>query len=400
MILFENKVQCCACGACMNACSKQAIHMKEDEYGFLYPEIDSASCISCGACRRVCAFQNSENKGVPLETYVAVTRNMDILESASGGVFASLATSVMEDGGMVYGSSMEYENGKLIPKHIGISHKDELKKLQGSKYVQSLTGVIYQDVKKQLGTGRYVLFSGTPCQVDALRSYLGKEYSNLLTIDIICHGVPGVLFFQDYIELLEKRLNYEIVNFKFRDKSRGWGLNGTAIYEHGSRAIYCSESSYYTFFLNGDCYRINCYECKYACAHRPGDLSIGDYWGIEHEHPELLIKNGGEIDIIKGVSLILVNTEQGRTYLDRYQSGLKCWKSDFEKAARGNGQMIRPSLLTDYREQILECYQSGGYSAVEEWFQAHYGVSMLTKIKNRIPFSFKRFVKTIILRKE
>lgn len=380
----------------MNVCSKQAIHMKEDEYGFLYPEINLTSCISCGACIRVCAYQHSKREAFPLETYVAVTQNTDILQSSSGGVFASLAASVLEDGGVVYGSSIEYENGKLVPKHIGICHQNELKKLQGSKYVQSLMGTVYQDVKTQLQDGRQVLFSGTPCQVDALQQYLGNARSNLLTVDIVCHGVPGVAFFQDYIKLLENKLKRKIVDFKFRDKSRGWGLNGTAIYGNGSKPIYCSESSYYTLFLQGDCYRLNCYQCKYACAHRPGDLTLGDYWGIEHEHPEILTINGGEIDKDKGVSLILVNTEQGRTYLNRYQSGLKRWKSDFEKIARENGQLRHPTYLTDKREQVLKCYQTGGYAAVEKWFQVNYNVSILMKIRNRIPFRFKQFIKAVI----
>lgn len=172
--------------------------------------------------------------------------------------------------------------------------------MQGSKYVQSSLGNIFKDVQKKLKNDIFVLFSGTPCQVDALKSYLRKDYPNLLTVDIICHGVPSEQFLIDYIHYTEKKIGGEISEFKFRDKSSGWGYNLTAKYIQvdGSTKYYrtaSSDSSYFDMFINSIALRENCYHCKYTNGKRTGDITIGDYWGIGDEHPETLEQNGGRL---------------------------------------------------------------------------------------------------------
>ena len=150
IILFKDKKYCCACGACLNVCTKQAISMQKDEYGFLYPQIDKEKCIKCGLCIKTCAFQNSSLINEPIETYAAQSNNTDLKQSASGGIFASIAQNILNNGGIVYGVAMELIGNKLVVKHIAVNRMQELIKLQGSKYIQSTTERIYQDVKSNL----------------------------------------------------------------------------------------------------------------------------------------------------------------------------------------------------------------------------------------------------------
>lgn len=401
--LFENKSQCCGCGACMNICPRKAIIMKEDKFGFLYPSINSDLCIKCGACKRVCGFQNIEEKNEPMHTYVACTQTTDITQSASGGVFASIAKSFIENNGLVYGVSMELINNELIPMHICVDNIEDLPKLQGSKYVQSKIGNTYTQVKQQLTQGRNVLFSGTPCQVAGLKSFLGnKEYDNLFLIDIVCHGVPSIKFFNSYLRELEHKLKGTIIDFKFRDKSRGWGLVGKVSYlktnnERKSKYVFARESSYYQLFLKGDIYRENCYECKYASQNRPGDITLGDYWGIEKEHPDYLIANGGEFDECKGISCMIVNSAKAEKLIEELSKKILIKESTFEKVARQNGQLVYPTKRSERREEILEKYTEQGYKQIDKWFKSTLGIKFLPIfIIDRVPVSLKKQIRRII----
>ena len=383
--LFKDKKYCCACGACLNICPKQAISMQKDEYGFLYPQIDESKCIKCGLCLKTCAFQNSELKNIPIKTYAAQSDNTDLKESASGGIFASIATNVLREGGVIYGAAMEIENDKLTVRHIAVENDTDLIKLQGSKYVQSSTEKIYQDIKKKLNDNRLVLFSGTPCQVDGLNSYLGKTYDNLITIDIICHGVPNNQMFQDYIALLEEKYKDKIIDFKFRDKTKGWGLTAKGYTAKGYTAIIpANVSSYYYMFLKSYIYRDSCYSCKYACKNRCGDITIGDYWGIERAHPEVLKENEYGLDYKNGISCVIVNTKQGAKALEKYKSDLRLLESVFEKAAKENGQLNHSSnCYKNKREEVLALYKELGYGSVEKALKK---IIMYNFMKNLIKY--------------
>ena len=403
IVLFENKEDCCGCEACVNACPKQAIQMQEDEYGFRYPVIDEEHCVECGKCQTVCAYKTVEETNAPLDTYVACTLNTDIMKSASGGIFASLATSFLEQGGVVYGVSMECMEGQPVPVHICVEKPEDIIKLQGSKYVQSLVGDCYGRIKRQLGEGKKVLFSGTPCQVAGLKEFLGRpKDENLLLVDIICHGVPSVQFFQSYIRELSKKIKGTITDFKFRDKATGWGLVGKAEYvtEKGKKkykTIYARESSYYQFFLKGDIYRENCYKCKYASAHRPGDITLGDYWGIEKEHPEYLTANGGCYDETKGVSCVIVNTAKGKNYMDSLPDTMLRKESTYEKAAKQNGQLRHPTQQSPRRELLLKMYANDGYKAVDAWFVKKNRMKLaIAFVVDRMPVSLKKKMRRML----
>ena len=232
--LYPDKSKCCGCGSCAASCPKNAISMKNDENGFRYPVIDPEKCVDCGICLRSCAFQNIKETNIPLAVDAAVRKDREKLKkSASGGMFAVIAEKIISQGGAVYGCSMERVGGKLYPMHRKAENLRELSSLLGSKYVQSDLGNVFGDIKKELLTERKVLFCGTPCQVAGLKGFLKKDYENLLTLDLICHGVPSAKMFQDYIAHTEQKRKIKIENFRFRAKTGRTGLSGEIIYTDG-----------------------------------------------------------------------------------------------------------------------------------------------------------------------
>ncbi len=392
--LFDQKKNCCSCAACMNICPKQAIRIKSDADGFNYPEIDRTVCIECGLCKKVCAFQNvSVNKNDPIATYVAISKDKDVLSlSSSGGAFVALASLVIKKKGVVFGCAY---NDSMEPEHICVDNLLDIKKIQGSKYVQSNINNTYTQAKKYLKEGRQVLFTGTPCQIAGFKSYIGKEYSNLITVDLICHGVPSIDFFKGYIKYIEKNVRGTVIDFKFRDKSKGWGHVEKVVYRQNGvikeKLIQPFESYYHSYFLSGDILRENCYECKYACKDRQGDFTIGDYWGIEKVHPKVDTKNG--------VSILLVNTPKAFNLMDEIAKYLDLTDSVFEQAIEQNEQLKKPTCKSDRRAKIFKAWNEGGYNSVaHEYYKLHKKDIILSKIKLLVPHSIKRFLKRIITR--
>ena len=367
IVLYEKKEDCCGCGACLNICPRNAITMKEDKCGYKYPVIDISKCIKCGQCKKVCAFQNRDETNKPIDCYAAVSKNKkQVMRSSSGGIFASLAAYIIDQGGIVYGAAYG-ENWKV--HHVAVESKKQLIDLQGSKYVHSDTENTFSIVKEQLKLGRLVLYSGTPCQIAGLQSFLGTDYDNLLTVDIVCHGVPSYKMFHDYLHLLEEKYGGTITSFSFRDKSKGWGINGSIVINGKKRTIWGSSSSYFHYFLKGWIYRENCYKCKYACSNRPADITLGDYWGIEKHHPELLTKDGW--DDTKGISCIVINTDKGKKYLEDLPISLQ--RSNFAKISDKNTQLLRPCKKGN-RDEIIRIYKTGGRKEIDNYFRKSTGI--------------------------
>lgn len=405
VVLFDSKDKCCACGACMNVCPKGAISMREDEYGFLFPSIDDEKCVECGACKKVCAYQNGVVTNKPLEAYAAVNVNRDQkMKSASGGIFAAMATAVLNEGGVVFGVTLERTDNKFVPHHIGIEKIEDIERLQGSKYVQSSTDYTFKETQKYLKEGKKVLYSGTPCQIAGLLSYLKVDYDNLITVDLICHGVPSAKLFNDFIDSEKNKLKAQaITDYCFRDKLKGWGMNGRLDYIDNSgkkRSQYTPArlASYNTLFLDGLIYRENCYSCKYACENRPGDFTIGDFWGIEIEHPELLKKtNYVEKD---GISCIIVNTKKGSDTIEILKdSVIEIRNSSFEHVAKKNGQLNTPSHRSEKRDIIMELYKNKGYVGVEERYRMAYKKQRcLHWVFNKMPRNVRKIAKLLMAR--
>ena len=408
IVLFESKESCCGCGACLNICPKGAISMKEDEYGFNYPHIDYTLCVGCGQCKKVCSYQDaSVVMHKPIAAYAAAGTEPELVKlSASGGIFASLAERILECGGVVYGCAFSKKDGNLYPEHIRVTKKSELFKVQGSKYVQSAVGNSYRNVKSDLRSGKKVMFSGTPCQVAALNGFLGKEdKTNLLTIDIICHGTPSSKLFQDYIRELSQSIKGTITDFKFRDKAGGWGLKGAVYYTDShnrskKRLIPVELSSYYSLFLKSETYRENCYSCRYASKKRSSDITIGDHWGVENEHPEYSQKNGGKFDFSKGISCVLINTENGQKWIEKLNPHISFCESTFEQIQKRNQQLKAPSQHTQIRGKVLNLYSEKGYAAVNEWYYNVLGLKKYVyEVWNLLPRKFQLLIKCGIGRK-
>ena len=385
-ILYTSKEDCCGCGACLNICPKHAIMMLEDECGFFYPAIDESKCIRCGQCKKVCAFQNENVRNNPIECYAAVSRNPEQAEkSASAGIFAAIATKVIEAGGIVYGAAFD-ENWNV--HHVSAENLDQLCALQGSKYAHSDIGWVYTEVKEQLHSGRQVLFSGTPCQIAGLKWYLCKDYENLLTVDIVCHGVPSSRMLRDYLKTLEYKHGGQVTAFTFRDKSIGWGINGSAIIDGKKIKIWQSASSYLYYFTRGWIYRENCYKCPYACEHRPADITLGDYWGIEKQHPELLGR--GEWDESKGISCVIFNTDKGILLSKHIDCDLK--DTSFEKIRAGNAQLFKPSDMGN-RPEIIDIYKETGWDGLSNRFNSKRLRKYSSFLKGLLPVRIKRTLK-------
>lgn len=396
-ILVEKKEYCCGCGACKSACKINAITMKRDEYGFEYPVINESKCVGCGKCKDVCAYQSDNKMSTPMRSYAAVSTSTDIMNSASGGIFASLASEFINQGGTVIGSALENINDKLTPHHIAVDNLSDLQKLLGSKYVQSDTSEIFEKTKKLLADNKKVLFSGTPCQVAALYSYLGKTYNNLFTIDLICHGVPNRKMFSDYIDFISEKYG-TVKDFVFRDKKKGLAYVSRVVCEKNGKEhtkyIQHGESSYYSYFLKCNIFRNNCYSCKYASKERIGDITIGDYWGIKSQHPELFDGSHNTFDADKGISCILENTAKGSELIKVYGTGLSLYPSTFEKIALNNLQLSNASAPKDNRAEIMELYKRNGYRALDNYFKKQAGYKIiLAKIKAKIPLWLKKIIK-------
>lgn len=396
-ILVEKKEYCCGCGACKAACKINAITMKRDEYGFEFPVIDESKCVGCKKCKDVCAYQNSNNQNKTDKAFAAVSKSTDVMQSASGGVFASVAAEFIKDGGIVAGCSLESNDGRLEPKHIIVDKLDDLHKLLGSKYVHSDTSEIFEKIKQLLSDNKNILFSGTPCQVDALYSYLGKRYDNLYTIDLICHGVPSKKMFSDYLSMLSNKYGL-VKEFVFRDKQKGLTFVSRALCENNGKEKYkyiqYGESSYYSNFLRCNTYRECCYSCKYANENRVGDMTIGDFWGIKAQHPELFDSNHSEFDSDKGISCILQNTEQGKKLIEYYGKGLSLYPSTFEKIEKENKQLSEPSVPKGNRDEIMNIYKLKGYEEFDKYFMKQEGSAVLvSKLKSKVPLWLKKIIK-------
>ncbi len=405
IVLFDDKKDCCGCGACMNVCPKNAIRMAEDEVGFVYPEIDQNLCIGCGACKKACGYQMQPMMQKSEAVYAAASNDDNLLrKSASGGAFAVLAENVLKKGGVVYGAALPLESGKLEPKHLRIDTVERLPELQGSKYVQSAIGDTYAQAKKDLLDGKSVLFSGTPCQIAGLKQYLKKDYENLLTVDIICHGVPSKRFFQSFMEDYGKKLGGTITEFYFRDKSKGQGMITRSVYkdmtgENKEKVLIGGLTAYIHFFSKSYIYRKNCYSCPFASEKRVGDLTLGDFWGFHEEYPSYDEKQG--LSNGKGVSCILVNTNQGKATLEQCEGQFVLMTSDFEKVARHNDQLHSPSKYSPKREQILELYQKEGYEAVDRYFHKNYKKDILKyTVSGMLPKGLKRNIKKMAALRE
>lgn len=360
MLEIKRVEDCCGCNACYNACPKNLIEMKMNEHGFAYPVINESLCTKCGRCVAVCPLKNKSKDSSPLRVIGAKNKSEDVRKtSSSGGTFFELAKQVILKGGIVYGCAL---NEDMVAYHTSAEDEEGLKKFKSSKYVQSEIGDIYKQVKANLNNDREVLFSGTPCQVAGLKNYLGKEYENLLLIDLLCHGVPSPKLFKDYLEMLSKKYKGKPISVNFRQKKKGWKrLYFEVLFDNGKRYYeFSGYDRYMALFLHNISLRPACYECKLACVERQGDITLGDFWGIGKKYPEL--------DDDKGISLILLNTKKGQNAFSEIEDKLNVFESDLEIAKAGQLTLTRPSKKNDKHEEFYELYAKNGVKTATETY--------------------------------
>lgn len=329
MIKIQNKQDCCGCTACVQHCPKHCISLKEDEEGFLYPIVNKNICIDCGLCEKVCPWLNYSEPISPKEVLAVKNRNeTERMESSSGGVFIALAKEVLSKGGVVFGAVFD-ENWEV--KHTYAETLEGVKRMMGSKYLQSRIENSYQEAEIFLKKGRQVLFTGTPCQITGLHCFLRKEYSNLLSVDILCHGVPSPSVWKKYLDEVSHKITHTennrhknfcyvqpvISNIEFRNKKlKGWNqycfvIKGRSAITNDNTILYSDMHKvnlYMRGFLSDIYLRPSCYNCKCKNGVSHSDLTIADFWGINQLMPDF--------DDDKGIGLVLINTQKGKIIYD------------------------------------------------------------------------------------
>lgn len=337
--------QCCGCGACRQVCPKQCISEAENQRGFRLPVVDSSKCISCGLCRRVCPEINTPNKNSIMSSYIARAAKIEIQnKSTSGGVFSLLAEAVLDNGGVVFGCAWTDD---LRAHHIRIEDKEELSKLQQSKYVQSDTEETFSTVKDILRAGRIVLYSGTGCQLAGLKNVLGDN-DHLILVEVACHGVPSPGLFREYIRWFEEKRGKNITGYQFRNRKKhkkGEHYQLRVDYSNGSKEyIYSCFDPYYASFLSGRTLRETCYDCKYKGDNRVGDILLADYWGCEKEH--------SKFDATQGASAIVCTSSKGLKLIQAIESGLNIQVSDWNKVVAHNKSLVESAQCSPHKRLI------------------------------------------------
>ena len=394
-IVLRGERDCTGCGACIATCPKGAIAKEAVGLGAWIPRINPELCICCGLCVDVCADFVSF-KAEHKKAYVVYNRDTEMrLKSASGGIFSALATHVLEHGGVVFGAEMRFESGKAIVEHCMISEVQELPRILTSKYVQSDCVSAYKQAKVELAKGKVVLFSGCSCQITGLKNYLrNSEQKNLYTIDLICHGTPGIDLFNDYIRYLEDKYKGSIENFAFRAKRDGKILYQITAFlrSNGNKDFYRTNSEenelhtdikevvipmrnsgYYRLFLSEESYRKACYSCPYASLDKPADITIGDYFEIEQDYPELL-EGKDAIDCSSGISCAITHTSKGEQLISDAKERLYIKRVDPKVVQASHGNLHKPSKHSIVRLMIKVVYPICGYGVAEAFYKMRNGL--------------------------
>lgn len=363
MELVKKKGDCCGCRTCEQVCPKGAIHMEADECGFLYPQIDPEKCVDCGLCLEKCAFQSGYKKRKTFEPYygygVRHKKKEVYMNSRSGGAFTALSNAVLAQSGVIYGAGFAPEDEPYFVKHISAQTKADRNKLRGSKYVQSDLGHVFSELKEKLEAGQSVLFSGTGCQVGALHAFLPREYENLYTIDIICHGVPSPRLWADFVHMREEEKAGKAQRAEFRNKKKcGWKAHKETVVINGTPYT----SRIYTKMFYGCNIRESCFQCPYANKNRPGDITLADFWGHEKAMP-------GMWDDDKGISLVLVNNPQG----------MKLWEAAKEEVdfvdvtgyPYRHGRLKKPMERPEAYDEFWDDYKQEGFAYCAEKYAGY-----------------------------
>ena len=351
MITITDKHNCCGCSACVQACPKQCINFDEDEQGFRYPFVNKEFCIDCGLCEKVCPYLNQGEPKKPLEVYAAINFNEEIRKkSSSGGIFTILAETIIDEGGVAFGARFD-KNWEVM--HDYTETKEGLEVFRGSKYVQSRIGETYKQACKFLKVGRKVLFSGTSCQIAGLKNFLRKDFDNLLSVDVVCHGVLSPKIWREY--LISTHNSSDLRAISMKDKSCGWrGYSYTFISSSGKNFERASVNKFQLGFIQNLTLRQSCFSCPAKAGKSGSDITLADYWGIEHIAPEM--------DDNKGTSFVCCNTEKGLFFLHNME--LKLIETDYDKSVPYNSCITTSTHEPAQRATFWQSFSKSGISAL------------------------------------
>lgn len=370
-----DKDVCTGCFACYNVCPVHCIDMVEDEYGFVYYDIDEDKCINCGKCIKVCPNNNELEFKAPLIAYAAWNIDSKLRESCtSGGLATTISSKIISMGGIVYGAAY-MGNGKV--QHIRVTKEIDLYKLKGSKYVHSYLEESFINIREDLRSNRYVVFIGTPCQIAGLKSFLSEDYPKLFLVDLVCHGVPSQKFLQDELVYISNDTDIDSISFRSND---GYLLK---LYQNDNliKEVAMADSLYYSAFMSAVSFRESCYTCKFAQPKRCSDLTIGDFWGLGKEEG---CSYSDEMD--KGISVALPITDKGIKLLESIKNIMFFDERTVSEAVNGNSQLMYPSIRHKKTELFRKLYLKEGLQvaarkAMSSELRIHYIKSIIKKNK-------------------
>lgn len=375
MIQIKDKADCCGCTACISACSHSAITMQPDTEGFLYPIIDINRCVECGLCETVCPIIHRRlvDKHKPNQKALFAVRHKDgeiLMNSSSGGAFLAVAELIIKKGGVVCG--VEYSPTMEV-RHAFAETLNGCKRFMGSKYVQSNLNHIYLKIKYYLKNDKYVLFVGTPCQVEGLKLFLKRGYDKLITVDLICHAVPSPLIFKEYVNFINKKMKSRLNGLNMRYKKvDGWSRKYSYQYTFSNGKVVCNPSNisnwgrlYFSRLID----RPSCHSCRFTNFNRSGDLTIADFWDDRHKRSDLFSK--------KGTSLFLVNTQKGMDLFQQLGDLLYSWEITTEEAWQPC--LENATCVSPLRDVFWEEYRKKGFDYV---YKKYFVISNFNKIKS------------------
>lgn len=383
MIEVTDKRNCTGCGACVNACPFHTITMKVDDEGFIYPVIDEENCVNCHLCEKSCPMLKERNEvcknnsGYPQFYAGQLRKKADLLEVSSGGAFWAFAQVIIEGGGVVYGA-IQKDVDHIY--HIRAQSVDEIKSVRRSKYFQSDTGVTFRQAKDDINKGTRVLFSGTGCQIAGLMAYLNKDYDNLITVEVVCHGVPSQKVWKAYRQEKEEREGKRMIDLIFRDKSAGWSHNQYKItYDDGSVEKEASmKQLFHSGYLKGLFYRPSCGCCRFASLPRVADITLADYWKYKGRFRQQENNN-------LGISLILVNSEKGSCLLKQSSDYFDYETTDREQAFTSCRHLDEHPVENSNRPAFFELfYKKGYYAAANQYIVESKSKIILRRIKREV----------------
>lgn len=378
-MLKIDKLNCCGCGACVQICPKHCIQMEQDDEGFMYPSINETLCINCNLCDKVCPINFNEYSKVykPIKAFAFQHKDYDILKkSSSGGAFSSIALEILKLHGIVFGAAF---NKKWMVEHVSIINSDELKYLQGSKYVQSDIKSTYKEAEKQLKEGKVVLYSGTPCQIEGLYSFLRKEYINLYTINLSCHGVPSPKIWKNYLDENTNGID-KVEKIEFRNKRNSWRKYRIVIKSNKTINNIHYDDPYFLGFLYNIYLRPSCYNCIYKKNMFKADFTLADCWHIDKK---------ALFDINKGVSLVLVNTNKGFELIKKIIPFSIINEVSIEDALNSNNGLKQYTDKPLIRDKFFTLIQHNGLS------QTIIKI-LIPSFSRRIVFKIKKYIHNVI----